>query len=106
MLFRSIGSAAVVIDNKIIFGSYDAYVYCIDTSGKLVWKYNIGSEVTLAGYLPAAHKNTIFFNDANMRINAININGSLKWQYRRCGHEFLAVFGNMLYASAPNGELT
>ena len=35
---KAILSSAVVSGNKIIFGCRDGFLYCIDTSGKLLWK--------------------------------------------------------------------
>ena len=40
---RSIWSSPCVVDNRVIFGSYDHFLYMLDaTSGKLVWRYDLG----------------------------------------------------------------
>ena len=41
----NIKGAPVVADGKIVIGSTDGVVYCIDTNGKLLWKYDTGNSI-------------------------------------------------------------
>src|SRR5690554_5774989 len=41
----NIKSAPVVEQGKIVVGSTDGFVYCIDLNGKLIWKFNTGNAI-------------------------------------------------------------
>ena len=44
----AIEGAALALGDRIIFGSGDGFLYCLDTDGKLVWKYETQDQVLAA----------------------------------------------------------
>lgn len=44
----AIEGAALILNDQIIFGSGDGFLYCLDPSGKLVWKYETADQVLAA----------------------------------------------------------
>src|SRR5210317_1231682 len=41
----NIKSAPVVDDGKVVIGSTDGLVYCIDLNGKLLWNFDTGNSI-------------------------------------------------------------
>ena len=44
----AIEGAAMILNDQIIFGSGDGFLYCLDASGKVVWKYETADQVLAA----------------------------------------------------------
>ena len=44
----AIEGAALVLNDQIIFGSGDGFLYCLDANGKMVWKYETADQVLAA----------------------------------------------------------
>ena len=40
-----IKSAPVVANGKVVIGSTDGFVYCLDLKGKLIWKFETGNTI-------------------------------------------------------------
>jgi outer membrane protein assembly factor BamB len=38
-------SARIDADGRIYVGSQDNFLYCIDPSGSVLWRYNVGQDV-------------------------------------------------------------
>src|SRR5207253_4847810 len=63
----SLASASPVTDGERVFASFGSYgLYCLDTSGKLIWKKNFGEMHTKHGHgegsSPALHGETLIIN--------------------------------------------
>jgi outer membrane protein assembly factor BamB len=75
-----IHSTAVVIKDKVYFGSYDGHVYALNTrDGSLSWKFkSVGQQYFPKGEFnssPAANQNTLFIGSRDYNTYAINANG-------------------------------
>lgn len=122
-LASSIETTPVFDQNGIIYvgttGAYPKdYLYAIDSSnGSILWKYgtNIYSSPAISD------DGTIYFGDYAGYVQAISLNGTVKWKYRISTAYFKAVFSSpaigddgtiycgstdgYLYALYPNGTL-
>lgn len=63
-------SSAVVVDDRIIFGSYDATLYCLDLSGKEVWSFETADRINGS---PAIAGDITFVTGCDQHLRAINI---------------------------------
>jgi len=75
----NIKSAPVVDQGKVVVGSSDGVVYCLDLQGKLVWKFETGNAIEAPALI---YKNTVYIGNLNGTMYAIDLNsGKKKWEY-------------------------
>jgi len=71
-------STPLAVNNKVYVGSGNGYLYCLDTTGKQVWKFAAGSGIHSS---PAVANGLVFFSDRNNTFYAVNAaDGKLKWK--------------------------
>src|SRR5205823_4122227 len=63
-------SSAAVIDGKILFGSYDNNLYCLNADGTLAWKYATQGYVHCA---PAVIEGVTFIAGCDEHLRTIDI---------------------------------
>lgn len=63
-------SSAAVVGDRILFGSYDATLYCLDLNGKEIWKFDTADRINGS---PAIAGNMTFVTGCDQHIRAINI---------------------------------
>jgi len=113
-----INSGLLVIDKKIIFGTDSGKIYCLTSSGKLVWNFEAKGAVMNR---PACSGKTIIIGTKKGDVFALNLEGELKWQYRTEGsietdvlvadiefdkrEEILVTVDNVLYVLSSEGGL-
>lgn len=78
-------SRPVIVDNKIIFGAWDSYLYCLDkTNGNVIWKWNNGNlrpHFSPAAVWPVVADNKVFIVAPDRYMTAIDINnGNTIWR--------------------------
>lgn len=76
----SIFSSPACSNNKVVFGSGDGYIYCLNIeNGQLNWKYKTDASVLGS---PVINGDTAFIGGSDHRFYAINIaDGKLIWQF-------------------------
>jgi len=76
----AIQSSPVAVGERILFGSNDGYVYCIESkTGRLIWQFKTGAEVLA---VPAIASGNVYIGSLDGKFYAISIaNGKLLWQY-------------------------
>ena len=73
-------SPAIGTDGTVYVGSYDSYLYAINPSGELKWRYKIWGWVFSS---PAIGSDgTIYVGSYDNYLYAISPSGELKWKYR------------------------
>ncbi len=78
-------STAVLYNDKLIFGAWDTYLYCLDkNSGALNWKWTNGSTVrnfSPASCIPVIHEAVVYIVAPDRYLSAIDINtGTTLWR--------------------------
>lgn len=63
-------SSAAIVNEQIIFGSYDYTLYCLDMAGKEVWKFDTADRINGS---PAITKSITFVTGCDQHLRAINI---------------------------------
>jgi eukaryotic-like serine/threonine-protein kinase len=79
---KAILSSPVMHNNKIIFGSRDGFVYCVDTTGKIVW--NMNHEISWAISTVAVKDGKVITGTSDGRfVQAIDVNSGIElWKFR------------------------
>jgi outer membrane protein assembly factor BamB len=108
-------SPALGDDGTIYFGSENNYVYAINPTGTLKWKYQTGNLIYSS---PAVGSDgTVYIGSYDNYLYALNPNGTLKWRYLTNddidsspavgsdGTIYIGSNDNYLYAINPNGAL-
>ena len=72
-------SPAIGSDGTIYFGSDDGYLYALDRSGALEWRYETGLPVRSSPAIGA--DGTIYFGSDDGYLYALDRNGALNWRY-------------------------
>ncbi|MFA5859125.1 MAG: PQQ-binding-like beta-propeller repeat protein [Elusimicrobiota bacterium] len=77
----SIRTKPVVFQGKILFGSDDGNLYCLDeNTGTDLWKFSTGTAVHST---PAVSSNTVIFGANDSNVYAVSVNdGKLVWKYK------------------------
>ena len=101
----------MVIGHRVIFGSLDSTLYCIDTTGFLLWQFPAASEIYSC---PASDGKRIIFTTDDGGVVSIGLNGKLLWQ-KKIGPEpsspTLDAKGNIyvssdgVYKISPAGQI-
>jgi outer membrane protein assembly factor BamB len=75
-----IKSSPVSCSNKIIVGSGDGYVYCLDLAGKLIWKFNSGNTIEAPALILEGN---IYVGNLGGSLFSLNLNTGYKnWEYK------------------------
>jgi outer membrane protein assembly factor BamB len=75
----NIKSAPVVDQGKVVIGSTDGVVYCIDLEGKLLWKFETPNTIEAPALI---HNNTVYIGNLDGTLYALDLNtGAKKWEY-------------------------
>ena len=75
----NIKSAPVISNGKIVVGSTDGVVYCLDTNGSLIWKFTTSNSVEAPALI---HENTVYIGNLDGMLYAIDlVSGKEKWSY-------------------------
>jgi outer membrane protein assembly factor BamB len=78
-----IKSSPVVQGNRIVIGSTDGYVYCLDQNGRQVWKYTAENAIEATALILGGN---VYIGDLSGNLFALRlIDGSLRWQYKTEG---------------------
>ncbi len=78
-------SSPTIIDNKILIGIKDGFVYNIDAAtGKIIWKFKTEGIVRST---PASKNNVLFFGDTEGILYAVDFNtGKELWRFKTIGN--------------------
>lgn len=72
-------SSPVSCDDKIVFGSGDGFVYCLDISGKLTWKFNTGNNVEAPALIL---EGTVYIGNLGGTLYSLDLHtGQQNWIY-------------------------
>mmetsp|Transcript_44134 Transcript_44134/g.90091 ORF Transcript_44134/g.90091 Transcript_44134/m.90091 type:complete len:1350 (-) Transcript_44134:302-4351(-) len=114
------GGAAMTRDGKVIFGSMDTFLYCVDsTSGQAVWFATAGQEIVGT---PLIQDTSIVFgtrenDDEYGQIVSLKMDGSVRWQYTVTssiesepvegdhGEVYVATIDGKIFAVQADGQL-
>lgn len=73
-------SPAIGSDGTVFVGSYDRYLYALNSNGSLKWRYETWGEINSS---PAVGSDgTVYVGSIDSGLYAINSNGTLKWRYQ------------------------
>ena len=83
-------ASPTIADDAILIGSFDGFFYCINTDGRLRWKFNtIGEHYFPVGevqFHATVVDSTVFFCSRDYNVYALKIkNGSGHWVYHQPG---------------------
>ncbi len=81
-------SQPIVFDNKVLFGAWDSYFYCLDkNNGSLLWKWNNGNtrpHFSPAAVWPVNNDEKVFIVAPDRYMTALDINsGKEVWRSNR-----------------------
>ncbi len=78
--FKAILSSPLVCGNKAYYGAYNGCLYCVNKSGKVLWKRRLAEWI---GSSPFIHENTIYFGaefgNKNGALVACDMSGRHLW---------------------------
>ena len=80
-------SSAAIVNNRIIFGSYDATLYCLGMDGKEIWKFDTADRINGS---PAITGNITFVTGCDQHLRAINIETGTEEFDLELGHFMIA----------------
>lgn len=98
-------SSAAVIDDHIIFGSYDNYLYCLNLDGSLAWKFLTQGYVHCA---PAVVDGVTFIAGCDEHLRVIDVKTGEQAAEIKLETYLIAspaVIGNMLYVGTYASEV-
>ena len=96
------GGSAMTRDGRIVFGSLDTYLYCVNsTTGGLIWSHSVGQEIVGT---PLIQDVSIVYgtredNDNYGQVVCLKMDGSVRWTYT------VSASIESLPAEGPNGEV-
>lgn len=74
-------SSAAVAGDRVIFGSHDGFLYCLDTDGQLVWKYGIHARISGSPLVTA--DGVVIVGAKNGKLYAIDVDsGKRLWSFK------------------------
>lgn len=75
----NIKSSPVVANGKVVIGSTDGLVYCLDMNGKLLWKFETGNSIEAPALIV---ENTVYIGNLDGMLLAFDLNSGKKlWEY-------------------------
>jgi eukaryotic-like serine/threonine-protein kinase len=84
-------SSPVLYDNRIICGSRDGFLHCLDVSGNLQWKFKTDGHVDSS---PAISDGVVFFMSHDGNFYAVEAaTGKLKWKFKTAGEKHFSAPG-------------
>jgi outer membrane protein assembly factor BamB len=111
------GGPVIADDGTLYFGSFDCYLYALNSDGTLKWKYKVGDWIWSTPAI--AEDGTIYIGTYGDYLYAINPDGTRKWKFCAWGSissspaiadDGTIYFGTMtgwdkgdIYAVNPNG---
>ena len=73
-------SSPVAKNNKIIIGSTDGYVYCLNMQGKLVWKFNTGNAIEASALI---YDQNVIIGNLSGSLFSLKLDDGIKnWEYK------------------------
>lgn len=76
-------SGVAYSDGKIVFGSRDSYVYCLDFEGSEIWRFRTGGEIIST---PSIMDGNVYIGSYDSCMYCIDIEtGKEKWRFRAGG---------------------
>jgi hypothetical protein len=102
---ESVMSAPTVTNDRIFFGSHDGYVYSLDLSGNLIWRYYIGNWVFRS---PVIADEMVYVGSAAKFVALDAATGTKQWELDLgtwVEISWSEVVGGMIYLGTANGEL-
>ncbi len=95
-------------DDKIIFGSFDGYAYCLNMEGEEIWRFKTGAEVFCPVHL-TVKDNIVYIPSFDSYLYAIETgSGKLLWK-ERLGNYGVAISPTIhedrMYVGARDGNL-
>ena len=96
--------SAAIVKNRIIFGSYDATLYCLEMDGSEAWKRETGDRINGS---PAIAGNITFVTGCDQHLRAINIDSGKEEFDLELGHFMIAspaVDKYMLYVGTHESD--
>lgn len=106
--FSTVGeiySSAAVVDGRIIFGSYDNYLYCLNADGTLAWKFATQGYVHCA---PAVVEGVTFIAGCDEHLRIIDVKTGEQRAELKLETYLIAspaVIGDMLYVGTYASEV-
>ncbi len=109
-----VGRSCTIHDNKIYFGSYDHFLYCLDMNGDLLWKFKTRDMVNST---PMIKNGVVYFGSRDQNMYAVDAdNGKLIWKFWTHGavspspawadgNIYFGSFDKNLYAVTEQGRL-
>ena len=100
-------SSPCILDEKIIIGSLDKKIYCLDLSGNLLWHYETNGEIWSS---PSLDTDYIYVGSDDANIYSLNMDGSLRWKTRlngkiRSSSPCLASEDHLLFCGTHEGGM-
>ncbi len=75
----NIKSAPVVDQGKVVIGSTDGIIYCLNLNGKQIWQFDTGNAIEAPALI---HNNTVYIGNLDGNLFALDLNsGEKKWVY-------------------------
>ncbi len=72
-------SAPVAANGKIVIGSTNGMVYCLDTGGRKVWEYATSNSIEAPALIL---ENTVYIGNLDGQLLALDLHsGKMKWEY-------------------------
>ena len=103
---ETIISSPLILNNKIYFGGFDEFFYCVDSKGKLIFKFKTDSWIASSPSMTSDGKIVFASNDGFLY--AINESGNLLWKYEIGKqdyeiHSSPAIFGENIIIGSGTG---
>lgn len=77
---QEIKSTPVIQGNRIVVGSTDENVYCLDLNGKLLWKYKTDNAIEASALIL---NTTVYIGNLSGNFYALDLlSGKLRWKFR------------------------
>lgn len=98
-------SPAITDDGKVLFGSHDRHLYCLDLQGRELWRFKADGELDGA---PAVAGERVVFGDSEHHLYAVELeSGQQLWRRELPGEVYSgpAVFGGRVLAPSRDGSL-
>ncbi len=78
-----IKSSPVIQGNRIVIGSTDGNVYCLDQNGKQVWQHEAGNAIEATALI---HNGNVYIGDLSGNFYSLRLDdGGLNWHYKTQG---------------------
>lgn len=77
-----ISSSVRILNDNIVFGALDNFVYFLDKNGEIIWKFKTKGPVYST---PAICNNNVYAGSCDGFVHALDQNGSLIWKFNSQG---------------------